>query len=348
MSAAPAAAELLDDTDHRAQIRAINAAIRAEDDRLRAAHPWLAHQETIGALLFGACLAAMAAVTALYLRGSITPWLAVPLMALPLSILHELEHDLIHGIYFRRSPRVQDAMFLLIWLSKLSLDPWTRRLMHLRHHRRSGQIDDVEERLIGLGVPFGLRRILIAVHGSALVYAPFLFAELRRARRKERASDERPAPGSRGPRRTGPREAPSALLIAANAVVLVAIPAAIVWGIVAGQAWAMAVLVLVIAPNLLRHFCIALMSSYSHYYGDIAPNDVFVQNQILSHWALWPFQLFCFNFGSTHIIHHYVVDQPFYLRQMVAPAAHREMVRLGVRRNDSGVVRRANRWAPQP
>ena len=44
--------------------------------------------------------------------------------------------------------------------------------------------------------------------------------------------------------------------------------------------------------------------------------DVFFQTQILDHWLLYPFQLFCFNFGATHIMHHFVTRQPFYLRQV--------------------------------
>lgn len=338
MSSEDAPHDAPDIAAHRPQIRAIVAAIREEEGRLRAAHPWLARQDAIGALCFLGSLAAMAAVAALHLRGALSPWLAAPLMALPLSVLHELEHDLIHGLYFRRSPRAQDLLFLVIWLCKLSIDPWIRRDLHLRHHRRSGQIDDIEERLIGLGVPFGLERIALCLPIGGLLCAPGILRDVRKARREERA--RHPA---EPPARRGPRKGPSPVLIALDAVVILVLPAVAAGGAMAGWTWAAAVLVLLVAPNVLRHFCLALMSSYSHYYGDIAPNDVFVQNQILSHWALYPLQLFCFGFGSTHVLHHYVVDQPFYLRQMVAPAAHREMARLGVRVNDAGVVARANR-----
>jgi Fatty acid desaturase len=103
-------------------------------------------------------------------------------------------------------------------------------------------------------------------------------------------------------------------------------------------------MVLWVGPNVIRQTFLALISAYSHYYGDIPENDVFYQNQIMDHPLLWPMQLYCFNFGSTHIIHHFVVQQPFYLRQMCAKAAHAEMLRQGVRRNDFGVIRRANRW----
>ncbi|RZL06584.1 MAG: hypothetical protein EOP40_17435, partial [Rubrivivax sp.] len=59
---------------------------------------------------------------------------------------------------------------------------------------------------------------------------------------------------------------------------------------------------------------------------------------------MWPFQLFCCNFGSTHAIHHFVVKEPFYVRQLTAPVAHRVMREAGVRFNDLGTFARANRW----
>ena len=58
----------------------------------------------------------------------------------------------------------------------------------------------------------------------------------------------------------------------------------------------------------------------------------------------WPLQLFCFNFGATHILHHYVVQQPFYLRHMVAPGVLEALLAEGVRRNDLGTIPRANRY----
>ena len=60
-------------------------------------------------------------------------------------------------------------------------------------------------------------------------------------------------------------------------------------------------------------------------------------------WML-PFQLFCFNFGATHAIHHFVVKEPFYIRQWTAPVAHRVMREMGVRFNDTATFGRANRF----
>jgi len=103
--------------------------------------------------------------------------------------------------------------------------------------------------------------------------------------------------------------------------------------------------VVYLAPNVLRTFCLHFVSSNMHYYGDVEPGNVIQQTQVLNPWWLVPAQLFCCNFGSTHAIHHFVVKEPFYIRQITAPTAHRVMREMGVRFNDFGTFRRANRWA---
>src|SRR3546814_13463832 len=85
------------------------------------------------------------------------------------------------------------------------------------------------------------------------------------------------------------------------------------------------------------------VSSNMHYYGDVESGNIVQQCQVLNPWWLWPAQLFCFNFGATHAIHHFVVSQPFYVRQLTARAAHQVMRDNGVRFNDVGALRRANR-----
>ena len=333
----PQAAQREQNTNERA--RCIRSVIHSEENRLRVAHPWLAHQDFLGMGCFLGSLATMACVAVFYLEGWLPWWLAVPLMALPISILHELEHDLIHNLYFRGRSWVQHLMFFVIWISKLSLNPWYRRGIHLRHHAVSGQKTDIEERLIGLGLPFGFLRMLVTIHpmGGLLLFP----------RIKRENPDFRPlwlallsVPTYtlfnviwesyfgyvRVQQGWAPAFDPSRLLP--------------VWG----WPWARDLAVLLVLPNVLRQGCLVLMSSCSHYYEDIPERDVFFQNQILSNWILFPFQLFCFNFGATHIIHHYVINQPFYLRQMVAHAAQAEMGRQGTRINDLGTFGRANRW----
>ena len=102
--------------------------------------------------------------------------------------------------------------------------------------------------------------------------------------------------------------------------------------------------VVIIGPNVLRTFCLHFISSNMHYYGDVEPGNVMQQCQVLNPWWLWPLQAFCFNFGSSHGIHHFVVKEPFYIRQMTVPVAHKVMREMGVRFNDFGTFGRANRY----
>lgn len=314
-------------------MRSIVRAIREEERRLRARHPWLKFQDTIGLGLFFTALAAMAGLAWGYVAGGLPWWIVVPAMALPVSILHELEHDLIHDLYCKGRGPVQGAMFFVISWAKLNVNPWYRKRLHLHHHKRSGQIDDAEERLIGIGLPAGIYRVLIAMHP--------IFA----GRVARRLARDWPAYRMAEGVRTG-----LAQFVVFGSVLfgwpLVTLVELLAPGTFSGDLRATLdlLMVLLVAPNVLRQTSLALVSSYCHYYEDIPEYDLFYQNQILDHPLLWPMQLFCWNFGSTHIIHHFWPAQPFYLRQMVARTAHAEMLRQGIRHNDLGVVRRANRW----
>jgi len=48
--------------------------------------------------------------------------------------------------------------------------------------------------------------------------------------------------------------------------------------------------------------------------------------------------------GATHIVHHYVPGQPFYIRELVYRRVKDLMISKGVRINDFGIVSRANRY----
>jgi hypothetical protein len=86
------------------------------------------------------------------------------------------------------------------------------------------------------------------------------------------------------------------------------------------------------------------VSSNLHYFGDVDPRDTRRQTQVWTAWWTWPLQIFCFNFGGTHAIHHFVVQEPFYVRQLVARDAYVVLRAHGVRFNDFGTFLRANRW----
>src|SRR5690348_11905199 len=71
-------------------------------DHWRATHPLLArNQNAIGLAFFILATAGVLGDAAFYIAGLIPWWVCVPATAFWLSILHELEHDLIHWMYFR-------------------------------------------------------------------------------------------------------------------------------------------------------------------------------------------------------------------------------------------------------
>ena len=95
-------------------------------------------------------------------------------------------------------------------------------------------------------------------------------------------------------------------------------------------------------PNYLRQAALQIVSSNVHYYEDVrGPGE---ETQVLRPLFLWPLQLLCFNFGTTHCFHHYVVDQPFYVRQLIAPFVLPALAKYGQRFNDLGTFSRANRF----
>src|SRR3546814_16453679 len=86
----------------------------------------------------------------------------LPVSAIFASFIHELEHDLIHTLYFRKHPRAYHLMMALCWITRPStVSPWTRRRLHLHHHKFSGTESDLEERAITNGERWGLRRLLL-------------------------------------------------------------------------------------------------------------------------------------------------------------------------------------------
>eukprot|EP00598_Pedospumella_elongata_P011765 CAMPEP_0185013170 /NCGR_PEP_ID=MMETSP1098-20130426/98671_1 /TAXON_ID=89044 /ORGANISM="Spumella elongata, Strain CCAP 955/1" /LENGTH=413 /DNA_ID=CAMNT_0027542237 /DNA_START=304 /DNA_END=1545 /DNA_ORIENTATION=+ len=241
-------------------------------------------------------------------------------------------------MYFKKHTWIQDVMFFVIWVAKLHGNPWFRREFHLKHHIVSGQIDDAEERLIGLGLPFGLERLAATLHPfGSLIVTPAIARDAKWLDVK----------------RLNLTSAPVAFLFFGLSKLWLLyvftmlfvgydqyhhyLPASQWW-------WIRAAAVLMCLPNILRQSCLVLMSNCSHYYGDIPEKSVLYQNQILDHWMLFPFQLFCVNFGATHIVHHYVPGQPFYIRELVYRRVKELMISKGVRINDFGIVCRANRY----
>lgn len=342
MDRTSASPQRLNAAQRSAHIREV---VLARGVELRQQYPILKHQDALGAGILGFAMAGMIGSAALYMTGHMAWWACLLLNAFFASLTHELEHDLIHSMYFRKQRVPHNLMMGLVWLARPStINPWIRRHLHLNHHKVSGSETDTEERAITNGEPWGIARLL-------MIGDNIMSSFIRMLRAKTWAMKYSIL------YRTLKAYAPLALLHwgawyvflgfhAANGVAHL-LGAPIEWS--ATTLSVMNVIdiaaVVIIGPNVLRTFCLHFISSNMHYYGDIEPGNVMQQCQVLNPWWLWPLQAFCFNFGSSHGIHHFVVKEPFYIRQLTVPVAHKVMREMGVRFNDFGTFARANRFA---
>jgi len=322
----------------------IREVVLAKGVELRQRYPILQHQDALGAGILAFALAGMIGSAALYITGHMAWWVCLLLNAFFASLTHELEHDLIHSMYFRKQRVPHNLMMGLVWLARPStINPWIRRHLHLNHHKVSGTETDMEERAITNGEPWGLARLLMV--GDNVMSA---FIRMLRARTWAHKFSII--------KRTLKVYAPLALVHWGAWYVFLGFHAAngIAYLLGSPIEWSATTLsvmqvidiaaVVIIGPNVLRTFCLHFISSNMHYYGDIEAGNVLQQCQVLNPWWLWPLQAFCFNFGSSHGIHHFVVKEPFYIRQMTVPVAHKVMREMGVRFNDFGTFGRANRF----
>jgi hypothetical protein len=270
-----------------------NAIKQAEVD-IRKQYSFLNYQDTCATVIFLGSLLIISGCWALYWKNPnsyLHCAFVMVVVALFTSFLHELEHDLIHNLYYKKIPLFQDIMFFFIWVAKLHGNPWYRREMHLKHHIVSGQEDDAEEKLIGLGTPFSFTRLAVSCH-------PFGMLIVTKQVAKE-------APWL-NVKRMNLSSAPVAwLFMLLNKLWMVYVIAMWYYGDdwvnylpERHWWWIRWTNVCICLPNVFRQACIQTMSNCSHYYGDIPEKSVFYQNQILDHWILYPFQVFCMNFGK--------------------------------------------------
>lgn len=335
--------------------------IMAAGDAWRQRHPWLTqHQNAVGMTIFVLSIAGVLLNGWAYMQGWLPAWACVPLTAMWLSLLHELEHDLIHLMYFKQQPFLYNLMMAGVWLFRPStINPWTRRRLHMHHHKASGSESDLEERGITNGERWGLRRLLMLADSRlSVVLRPATLIETTKHYLRAEAKSKEEARQL--------RRANILSYFPLGTLHYLAWHAFIVYHLVdwitaaAGhplslsaqqQGWADALdttAVVFLGPNMLRTFCLHFVSSNMHYYGDINSANLLQQTQVWTAPWLAPLHLFCFNFGATHAIHHFVVRDPFYLRQAIAHEVYPLMRGNGVRFNDFGTFRRANRWADQP
>lgn len=347
-------ASAMTDAEKTAHIKAV---VLEAGQALRNKHTWLKHQDAIGASIMIFSLAGMIGSGALYYFDLIAWYVCVPVVAIFASFIHELEHDLIHSMYFRKRPAINKLMLIVGWIARPStVNPLVRRKIHLHHHKHSGTETDLEERGITNGTPWGLRRLIMLGDNMLAVYLRPVetFKMVRKYIHAQKPKDQAETDKMAWEQRLSYAPVGTLYYTAWHAYfVFHVVNAVMTW---AGNPITVSaffepvlavmdfLLVALILPSVLRTFCLHFISSNMHYYGDVEDRNIMQQTQVLNPWWLMPLQLFCFNFGSTHAIHHFVVKEPFYIRQWTAPTAHKVMREMGVRFNDFGTFKRANRF----
>ncbi|MCF2949423.1 fatty acid desaturase [Paraglaciecola aquimarina] len=322
-------------------IREIVSFIKAQENNLRCKLPILAQQNSLGlALLLFSVLGFMTSGI-LYFYGLIPAWVCIVLGALSTSITHEIEHDLIHMQYFKTNSIMYHLMMFLVWIIRPStINPWYRKSIHLNHHKTSGTQQDIEERLVGNGTKSHFLRLLVICDGLlGLILRTKQFSKEIKGYNFLRLFNA-----------GFPLTTLYYIIIYAFVLfhganfILESLAIATDY-----PAWFMSLvdymnlaMVVWVAPSFLRSACLNFVTSSMHYYGGVY--NLIQQTQVLNHWAFIPFQLFCFNFGNSHTIHHFVPGQPFYIRQMISKKVNAFMQEKGVRFNDLASILAANRF----
>lgn len=341
---------------HQEASRSIFKEIQAISKDYKASHPILQHQDAIGLGILLTSSAMIVLAMFAYLNGYVNMWITMLWIAFWTSFLHELEHDLIHYLYFKKNPFWHNFMMLGVWIFRpMTVSPWYRRYLHLHHHKNSGFDSDIEERGVTNGEKWGLFRAFIMPDQilSFVMRAHRLYPEIRKMEKEGKFTKE---------------EVKNLWRIVFTGFLPVGIPLHLMWyafvlcyaalGIdsllglnmvfpaemFGFLAFSKPFIVLLVAPNLFRHFCLHFITSNLHYYGDLEKGNILQQTQIFNPWWTFPFQLFCFNFGTTHAIHHFFVQETFYVRQLTAKKAVAVLKEYGVRVNDIGTFKRANRY----
>ena len=335
------------------RVNRIGRSIRMSDRYLRRHHGILNHQDFLGFSIWLGSIAGMIGMAVLYYFNIAPAWSVIVVNAILASFLHELEHDLIHSLYFRET-WVEKMMMWGVWMFRVNTpSPFYRKKIHLLHHKESGQLSDIEEQMIGNGMKWGLTRIIVMLDQGLA----FLINSRRVGKTAPKLSKAEMAKAAFP--FTYMYQATSLVFINGNLYLLLMPlfnPAFV------APAWLVQVMtvvnflaVVIGLPNFIRQGSLQIVSSSMHYFGDVNPDasvGVLEQCQVMTarSWYMLPFELFCFNFGSTHAIHHFIVNQPFYLRQLGAGYSHAAMKKYGVRFDDHGSFARANRYnlTPQP
>ena len=325
-------------TTNAQQIQKIVSSVKAEEHRLRLKYPLLNKQDSIGLALLLIALSGMASCGVLYYHSFIPAWLCIIIAAIFASVSHELEHDLIHKLYFRNKAFMQNFMMTIVWLMRPStINPWYRRKIHLLHHKTSGTKQDLEERLVGNGIANILVRCIVMFDGLL-----GLILQRKLLKKEVKAFDFFTIFNAGFPLTIFYYILGYGFFLFHSIIFFLPSEFSHPKLLLSFIELSELVMVIIIAPNFLRSGCLNLVTSYLHYYGGV--DSVLQQTQVFKGLLFWPFNLFTFNFAGTHAIHHFVVQQPFYLRQMTAKSAHKVMKENGVRFNDFSTLFNGNKY----
>jgi fatty acid desaturase len=320
------------------KIQNIVLTIKAEETRLRNKYAFLKAQDSIGLLILLLSLAGMIGCAVLYYYMLIPAWLCIIVATFFASISHELEHDLIHKLYFRNNPLMHNFMMAVVWLMRPNtINPWYRRKIHLLHHKTSGTKQDLEERLVGNGIANIFVRSIVMFDGLL-----GLILQRKLLKREVKAFNFLTIFNAGFPLATLYFVSIYCFILFHCVNTLLADYFSYPQWLLVSIEWLDFLIVVIIAPNFIRSACLNFVTSYLHYYGGVS--SILQQTQVFKGWFMWPFNLFCFNFAGTHAIHHIVVQQPFYIRQLVAKSAHKVMRNNGVRFNDFSTVNQGNKY----
>jgi fatty acid desaturase len=322
-------------------IKEIVAYIKNQERTLRTNYPFLAQQNALGLGLFLVSVCGFTAAGCLYYYALIPAWCCIILAALSASIAHEIEHDLIHQQYFKSNSAVYHFMMFMVWIIRPNtVNPWYRKGMHLNHHKTSGTPQDIEERLVGNGIKSHALRLLVVCDGLL-----GLIIRSKQFSREIKGYNFFNVFNASLPFVTAYYLIIYSFLlfygvnfIADSSAIKLNTPA---W-LVSLMQWVKFAMVVWVAPNFLRSACLNFITSSMHYYG--AKFNLLQQTQVLNHWAFMPFQWFCFNFGHTHSIHHFVPNQPFYIRQIISKKVNVLLKNKGVKFNDLSSILAANHY----
>jgi len=229
-------------------------------------------------------------------------------------------------------------MMAIVWLMRPStINPWYRRKIHLLHHKTSGTEQDLEERLVGNGITNVFLRFIVTFDGLF-----GLLLQRKRLKKEVKAFDFFTVFNAGFPFTVVYYLFGYGFLLFHSINFFAGAEFSYPQWLLTFIELSNFIMVVIIAPNFLRSGCLNLVTSYLHYYGGV--DNVLKQTQIFKGIWTWPLNVFTFNFAGTHAIHHLVVQQPFYLRQMVVGTAHRVMRENGVRFNDFSTLTQGNRY----